>query len=159
MAIDFSKFDQQVDTNALKADIKEAEKNGGGAYKEVPAGTYVGKFDKLEIGATKDGRPMLKAQFRIMEGEYKNSCVFMNRVLFGTTNDANMIASAVGFLNTLEACDEDGELITVEFNSYSQFNDLVMDIMESIDADQLGYEIEYNPNAFNNISIETVIEL
>ena len=158
MALDFSKFDAQVDTDALKRDVEEAEKNGGGGYKEVPKGKYVGKFEKLEIRETKDGRPMLSAQFRITEGEYEKSCLFMNRVLYGTKNDASMIASAVGFLQKLDACDEDGDIIPVSFESYSQFNDLVMDIAESIDADGLGYEVDYDEKAFNSISIEDVFE-
>ena len=155
--MDFSKFDQQVDTEALKKDVEEAQENGGG-YKEVPAGKYVGKFEKLEIRETKDGRPMLSAMFRITEGEYEKSCVFMNRVLFGTKNDASMIASAVGFLSNLDACDENGDVIPVTFESYTQFNDLVLDIAESIDADGLGYEIDYDEKQFNSISIEDVFE-
>lgn len=155
MAIDFSKFDEQVNTDELKKDIKEAEKNSGG-YRKVPDGIYVGKFEKLEVGETKDGRPMLKAQFRIKEGDYAKSCLFVNRVLFGTSNDANMIASAVGWLKTLEPCDENGDLINVEFESYSQFNDLVMDIAES--ADYSLYEIEYEENAFNSISITDIFD-
>lgn len=154
--MDFSKFDQQINEEQLKKDIEEAEKNGGtGDYPEIPAGTYIGKFDKLEIGATKDGRPMLKAQFRITEGEFNNHCVFMNRVLFGTKNDANMIASAVGFLKTLEPSDEVGP---VTFENYTQFSDLVLDIMEDIDG-ELEYEIEYDDSKFNSISINDVFEL
>ena len=115
----------------------------------------MGKFEKLEVGETKDGRPMLKAQFRITEGEFNKSCLFMNRVLYGTKNDASMIASAVGFLIKLEPSDDVGP---VEFDSYSQFADLVLDIMEDIDG-SLEYEVYYDPKAFNNISIEEVFEV
>lgn len=153
--MDFSKFDQQINKEELKKDIQEAEQNGGN-YEEVPVGTYVGKFDKLEVATTKDGRPMLKAQFRITEGDFSKHCLFMNRVLFGTKNDAGMIASAIGFLKNLDAADEDGVPIVVDFESYNQFSELVLDIAESIDADQLEYEIEYDPEAFNSISINEV---
>lgn len=152
--MDFSKFDEQVDLEQLKKDAEEAAKNGGGDFPEIPKGTYVGKFEKLEVGQTKDGRPMLKGQFRITEGEFEKSCLFYNRVLYGTKNDANMIASAVGFLATLEPSEEVGP---VEFESYSQFADLVLDIMEDIDG-ELEYEIEYDPDGFQNISITDVFE-
>lgn len=152
--MDFSKFDEQVDLEQLKKDAEEAAKNGGGDFPEVPKGTYVGKFEKLEVGQTKDGRPMLKGQFRITEGEFEKSCLFYNRVLYGTKNDANMIASAVGFLATLEPSEEVGP---VEFESYSQFADLVLDIMEDIDG-ELEYEVEYDPDGFQNISITDVFE-
>lgn len=158
MAIDFSKFDKQVNVDQLKQDVAEAAENGVGAYKEVPAGTYTGKFDKIEIGETKDGRPMMKVQFRITDGEYENSCLFMNRVLFGTKNDANMIASAVGWLESLEAEDEDGNRIDCSFQSYSQFNDIVLDVMENIDG-ILEYQVAYDPDAFNSIGIEDIFDV
>lgn len=151
--MDFSKFDEQVDLKQLKADAEEIEKNGGtGDYPEIEEGVYHGKIEKLEIGETKDHRPMLKVQFRITEDPHKNQCLFMNRVLFGTKNDANMIASAKGWLKSLEPSED----IVVAFESYSQFADLVLDIAEDI-AD-LEYEVDYDPNAFNNISIKDVFE-
>lgn len=152
--MDFSKFDEQVNLDQLKKDAEEIKKNGGtGDYPEIEAGTYRGKVEKLEVGSTKDGRPMLKCQFRITEGDRKKSCLFMNRVLYGTKNDANMIASAEGWLETLEPSEDIG---AVEFKSYSQFAELVLDIAE--DIAELEYEVEYDPEAFNNISIVDVFE-
>ena len=154
--MDFSKFDKEVDLEQLKHDAAEAEENGGfGDFPEIEKGTYVGKIEKMEVGETKDHRPMLKVQFRITEGEFEKSCLFMNRVLYGTKNDANMIASAVGWLKTLEPSDEVG---AITFESYSQFADLVLDIMEDIDG-ELEYEVDYDPNAFNNVTIKDVFEV
>ena len=155
MAIDFSKFDEQVDVEQLAKNVEEAAKNGGGDYPVVPKGTYTVAAEKLEIGETKDGRPMLKGQFRIKKGEFKKQILFYNRVLYGTKNDANMIASAVGFLNTLEPSDEVGP---IAFESYSQLSDLVLDIMEDIDG-VMEYEVEYDPDAFNSISIKGAYEI
>ena len=151
--MDFSKFDEQVNVEQLKADVHEAEENGGGGFKEVTAGTYTVSLENLELKETKDGRPMLKGMFRILEGEFKKSCLFYNRVLFGTKNDANMIASAVGFLKTLEP-----EVGPVVFESYSQFADLVLDIAEDV-SEALEYEVKYDPDAFNSISIKEVFEV
>ena len=77
----------------------------------------------------------------------------MNRVLYGTKNDANMIASSVGWLNSLEPSEDVGD---VEFVSFSQFNDLVLDIAE--DISELEYDVEYDPNAFNSISVSAVYD-
>lgn len=152
--MDFSKFDKEIDLDQLTADTAEAVKNGGfGDFPEIPKGTYIVKLENLELGATKDNRPMLKGQFKIQEGEFKNSCLFYNRVLYGTKNDGNMIASAIGFLNKLEPSDDVDD---VEFESYSQFADLVLDIAE--DVAELEYEVAYDPKAFNNISITDVFE-
>ena len=149
--MDFSKFDSMVDTTKLAEDAAEISKNGG-TYKEISEGMYHGKFEKLELGTTKDGRPMVKAMFRILEGDFKKSCLFMNRVIYGTKNDANMISSAVGWLMSLEPSED----IVVEFTSYSQFNNLIMDIAE--DISELEYDIYYDPEAFNNISIDSVYD-
>lgn len=154
MAIDFSKFDEQVNLEQLQKDAEEIKKNGGtGDYPEIEEGTYHGKIEKLEVGTTKDGRPMLKCQFRITGDDHKKSCLFLNRVLYGTKNDANMIASAIGWLNSLEPSEDVGPVI---FKSYSQFADLVLDIAE--DVAELEYDVDYDPDAFNNISIVDVFE-
>lgn len=149
----FSKFNEQVDLKALRDEAEEIKKNGGtGDYPEIDEGTYHGKFEKLEVKETKDGRPMLSAMFRITEGERKKSCLFMNRVLYGTKNDANMIASAEGWLETLEPSEE----IVVAFEDYDQFSELVLDIAE--DIAELEYDVYYDPDAFNSIHIEEVYE-
>jgi hypothetical protein len=76
----------------------------------------------------------------------------MNRVLYGTKNDANMIASAVGWLLTLEPSED----IKVGFESFSQFSELVLDIAE--DIAELEYKVEYDPEEFNSIKILDVFE-
>lgn len=150
----WSKFNEQVDLKSLRDEAEEIKKNGGtGDYPEIEEGTYHGKFEKLEIKATKDGRPMLSAMFRITEGERKKACLFMNRVLYGTKNDANMIASAEGWLDSLEPSEDIGPVI---FEDYDQFEELVLDIAE--DIAELEYDVDYDPDAFNSISIEEVYE-
>lgn len=149
----FSKFNEAIDDD-LKKNIKEAKENGGtGDYPELEEDTYHGKFEKLEVRETKDGRPMLSAMFRITEGEHKKQCLFFNRVLYGTKNDANMIASAEGWLESLEPSEDIGP---VAFDDYDQFADLVLDIAE--DIAELEYDVYYEPDAFNNLHIEEVYE-
>lgn len=151
-AVDFSKFDKKVDKQKLAEQIKEAKQNGGN--EDLPAGDYLGKFEKFEVRTTKDGRPMFSCQFRILgtyDGDkltdkYKNKCVFMNRVVYGTKNDGNMINSLLGWLEDL-GCED----IEIFFDSYEQLNDLILDIAEDIDGVQ--FDIEYSPDAFNNISV------
>ena len=151
---DFSKFDKQLDMSQMRKDIDEIKKNNGtGDYPEIEKGTYHGVFENLEVGTTKDGRPMLKAMFRITEGEHKKQCLFMNRVLYGTKNDANMIASAEGWLETLEPSEDVGDVI---FRGYDKFAALVMDIAE--DISELEYDVEYDPDSFNPVKILEVYE-
>ena len=150
--MDFSKFDKEINVKQLTADIAEAQKNGGGSQ-SVPAGTYEAILEKLELGETKDHRPMVRGQFRIVSGEYKKFCLFYNRVIYGTKNDANMIASVIGFLLSLEPSEDVGD---IAFRSYSSFADLLLDIAE--DCAELTYTIDYDPDKFQAISVQSVEE-
>lgn len=151
MAIDFSKFDATINEEELAKQLEDAKNNPQQTDKEVPADNYTVKIEKMEIGATKDGRPMFKVQCRILDGEFKKWCLFMNRVIYGTKNDANMIQSVIGWLEKLEP-----ETL-VEFKNYSQFADLVLDIFEEV-ADAVELDVAYDPDAFNSISIEEVFD-
>ena len=149
--MDFTKFDSMINEAELSKQLEEAKNNAPQTNKEVPAGNYTVKVEKMEVGATKDGRPMFKVQCRILEGDFKKWCVFMNRVLYGTKNDATMISSVIGWLQKLEPS------MTVEFKNYSQFSDLVLDIFEEV-ADAVELDVAYDPEAFNSISIEEVFD-
>ncbi len=175
MAFDFEKFDKQVDTKKLAEDVKEAEKNGGtGEFPEIPDGVYIVRIENMELGATKDQRPMFKVMFRIVEAvedadfdrdnaaamEFmenwkgkKKPCIFMNRVVYGTKNDSGMIASVIGFLSKLES-----EVSPIAFESYSQFADLILDIAEDV-CESLEFEVEYKHDDFNSVSVKEVYEI
>lgn len=171
--MDFSKFDKEIDTKQLAKDAEEAAKNGMGDFPEVPDGVYIARIESMELGETKDGRPMFKAMFRIIEavedGDFdrdnkeamdfienwpatKMPCIFMNRVVYGTKNDASMIGSVLGFLREL-----DSEVTPIIFENYSQLADLILDVMEDIDG-ILEYEITYKKKAFNNVSINEAFD-
>ena len=97
-------------------------------------------------------RPMLAVSFKILSGEFKNQRLFMNRVLYGTKNDKNMIASAMGFLEKLDSG------VPVSFTSYKQFSQLVLDVAEAIDGN-LEYAVDYDDSRFNSITVEEVFEV
>ena len=126
--MDFSKFDAQVDQNALKEQIKTAQEYS--SDEDLPAGYYFGEFDKFELKPTKDGRPMFSCQFR----------------LNGTKNDPNMIASLLGWLKKLN-CD-----FPIEFEGYSKFDELIKKIADDIKG--IDFNIYYDASAFNSIGIE-----
>ncbi|MFA9375573.1 MAG: DUF669 domain-containing protein [Lachnotalea sp.] len=148
MAVDFSKFDEQVDSNVLGKEVEEAKKNGG--FEDLPKGKYVVSVEKMEIGATKgDGRPMFTLQCKVKEGEYKGRNVFMNRVIYGNKSekwdDAKAIASVITILDKLQTS------IEPEFYNYSQFVDNVLDIYEEIEG-KIEISIDYDAKSFNPIS-------
>lgn len=130
----FDKWNKNIDTEGLKKDIAEAEANGGqGDYREVPVGTYEVKIDKMELKESSKGDPMFFAQFRILNGDFENSCLFMNQVI----THGFQIGQVNRFLRSLDAVDE------VEFKDYGQYNNLIMDAMEVIDESGLEYLVEF----------------
>lgn len=148
--MDFSKFDNAINEEQLKQ-IDEAKKNNNSNNVELPKGDYTVKIEKMELGATKDGRPMFKVMCRIIEGKYKKCCMFMNRVIYGTSNDTNMIASVLGWLAKLETETKP------EFKNYSQFADNILDIFEEVEG-AVELDVLYDKDSFNNISIKEVFD-
>lgn len=148
MALDFSAIDREVDQEQLRKDVQEAKNNSG----DIPKGVYIVGIDKMEIRETKDHRPMFFLQARVKEGEYKNHCIFMNRVIYGTKNDGNMISSVLTILEKFET-----ETVP-EFHSYNQFIDNVADIYEEIQG-AVECEVDYDKDAFNSISIREVYDV
>lgn len=155
MANLFDEFDKKVGAD-FQDKVKEATEN---QYEETPKGKYVAKIEKMELGMSKDKRPMFKVQMRLIEGvgnteekflskyKKKKPCVFMNRVVFGTKNDGAMIASVIGWLNKL--IDKDDE--PVVFTTYSDLADETLDLAEDLADAEI--EINYDPDKFNSIEI------
>ena len=142
--MDFSKFDKQVDLEGLKQDIMEAEENGGGDFKEVPHGKYEVAITKLELTESKKGDPMVSVWFKVTNGEYKGSLIFMNQVI----TQGFQIHIADEFLRSLETT------VDVQFESYSQYAEMLADIFEEIE-DKVEFVLDYGENkkGFNTFEI------
>ena len=156
----FDKFDKQVNFEEIEKQKKEAAENGG--YEDVPAGKYIAKIENMELGLTRDKRPMFKVQMRLVEGEgpteqtflakykTKKPCIFMNRVIFGTKNDGSMIQSVETWLNKI------GFDQPVVFTGYTDFANVILDCAE--DSQDFEFEVDYQPDQFNSISILEVFD-
>ena len=146
--MDFSKFDKQVDLEGLKHDVEEAE-NGGGNFKEVPLGNYEVAITKIELSESKKGDPMVKIWFKILEGEYKDNLLFMNQVI----TKGFQIHIVDEFLRSLETD------IEISFESYSQYNELLLDVFDAIDGN-FEYGLKYGENkGFNTFEITDIFEV
>lgn len=149
MAIDFSKFDKKVDLEGLKNDILDAEENGGGNFKEVPHGNYEVAITKLELGESKKHDPMVTVRFKILDGEFKNSLIFMNQVV----TQGFQIHIVDDFLRSLETD------VEIEFESYAQFGELLMDVFEAVEG-KLEFGLKYGERkGFNTFEITDVFEV
>lgn len=153
MANIWDKFDASIDTEGLANDVKEAAENGGGNFKEVPHGDYEVAITKLELVASKKSDPMVTCWMKIVEGDYKNSLLFMNQVV----TQVFQLHIANEFLRSLVA--EMSEPIVVEFKSYKQYGNMIMDIMEAID-NSFEYSVKYYDNkGYNAFEIKEVYPL
>lgn len=151
MGIDFSKFNKEFPADKMREQMKEAKENGGGS--DLPDGEYTVKLDKMELGQSSKGALMIKAQFRIMKGDHKKQCIFVNRVLTGTKNDGFMMIKANEFLESLDSG------LDVVFEDWEQYNDLILDIAEAIQEDGLQYVVSLTKNGqYQDFEVVDIIE-
>jgi hypothetical protein len=145
----WAKFDQMVDTEGLKKDVKEVAENKI-EFKEVPEGRYEVKIEKIELRQSKTGRPMVAFWFKVLEGEYENQYIFWNQVVdmgFG-------LHKVNEFLRSLDSG------LEVQFENFTQYGQLLMDIHEAIDG-RLEYGLKYSKNnkGYDEFEITDVFEL
>ena len=140
----FDKWNKNVDADFLK-DVDAQESGQGGSFKEVPHGTYEVKILKMEVKESKNGDPMLQVRFKILTGSEKGNTILMNQVI----SQPFQIHIANDFLRSLDTG------VEVKFKDYDQYNNIVLDVMESVDADKLEYALEYGQNekGFNTFKI------
>lgn len=145
----WEKFDKLFDTESLVNDVEEAKENNAG-YKEVPHGNYEVSIEKLELVASKAGDPMVTCWFNVLEGEYKGSKIFMNQVI----TKGFQIHIANEFLRSLESGQD------IEFKSYSQYGELLMDVLEAVDG-TFEYSLKYEKGKkdFSTYEIADVFEV
>ena len=153
MADIFEKWNESTDLKGLQDDIKDAQENKR-EYEEIPHGEYEVKVDKMELKATKtDQQPMVSIQFRIINGKYKNSCLFFNKKIRGTKNDGLMIHQSNEFLRSMKTD------LAIEFVDYKQYAELLLDVAESCDTNKLEFAIKYEDNkGYDKFTITEVFE-
>lgn len=141
----WEKFDKEIDKDIQKQ-IEEAENS---EYAEVPLGDYEVKVDNMELKISKSGNPMVSIWFRIVAGEFNNNLLFMNQVI-------NM-PFQIGIANKiLRALDPNKN---IEFETYSQYANLIMDIYEEIDG-KFEYAIKYGEKkGFSTFEVLDIFEV
>ncbi len=153
MAIDFSAFDQKVDMKALQQEVANTDAS---AFDDVPDGTYIVGFEKMEIKLTnKKDKLMFAVQCKIKEGEHKGRMIFFNRTISGNTSekwtDGMAIKSVCTWLDKLET-----ETVP-EFVNYEDFAGCVLDIFQEVQG-KVEAEVEYAGKKFNPITINEVFD-
>lgn len=155
MAIDFEKWNKEFGGEQAVKDIEKAKEND---FTELDEGTYVCKLEKLELGESKAHKPMVKAMFRIVEGEHKKQCIFYNGVMVANNPEYNglMKHRVLEFLRSLNVLDD----ADIDFDgNYEHFNDLLLDIAEAAEEDHLKFEVFTEKDGdYNKITVTDTFE-
>lgn len=143
--------------NVNAAQLNEGIKAlGDGEYPEIPNGRYEVAIDSMVLKPTKKtGAPMLAVRFTILEGEFKNSKLFMNQVvLMGDEHDSIRVSTANRFLKSL------GTDIPVSFEGVGEYEALIEQIAETIESQGLEYLLEMGENkgGYKTYTIREVYE-
>lgn len=151
----FEKWDKAIDTEGLQKDVTEAAENGGQRnFEEVPVGEYEVAVDRMELKASKNGDPMVSIWFKIVDGKFKNSILFMNQVI----NQGFQIHIVNELLRSLVK--EMKTPIEIDFKNFKQYSELLMDVHEGID-NNFEYAIAYKENnkGFKTFEVKEVFPL
>ena len=144
-----------VDLKSVNEALAKAKEN---AFVEVPAGKYMVKVEKIELGETGEkakqpGMPMGKMQLRIVEGKYAKQCIFVNKMLVCKTQTGELSALGLHTFNELLKSLEPN--FEVEFIDFEDYKDLLLDICE--DIENVTYEIQYSiKNGFSDVKVLSV---
>lgn len=156
--MDFNKFDKMVNNDELKKQMEAAPE-----YDDVPKGIYKVVIDKMEIKPTKaQDKLMFAVQMGITETvnapkKQDKRKLFFNRVICGnrTTERWNDGVAIKGVISWIEKLLDEGD--SIEFKNYSQFAEEVLDIYQDV-CPQVELKIEYDPDAFNPVTIIDVFD-
>lgn len=139
MANIFDEWDKNVDDSFLN-EIKAQDEN------KTPYGVYECTIGKIEIGESKNHKPMLKVMFNVIDTKRK---IFVNQVI----EKPFQISIAKKLLESMET-DED-----VMFVNYSQFNDVCLGVKNSADELKLSFEVNYTQEkGYDKVEITNVFE-
>ena len=145
----WDQFDKAIDTVGLATDVEEAAESGA-SFKDVPHGQYEVKVDKLELTASKAGDPMVTVWFKVLSGEFKGCRIFFNQVI--TQGFQVHIVNEL-----LRAMETD---IDIEFQTYTQYGNLLMDIFETVDGNmEFGLNYAEGKKGFSTFEITEVFDV
>lgn len=101
----FAEFKKDIDVvNAEIAELSKPKEGQGEQQerKDVPDGMYNCELLQIDIVPAKsDGAPMLKVEFVIKDGEFKNQHLWKYQKLANTKNDSFAIWSANQFIESM----------------------------------------------------------
>ena len=106
----------------------------------------------MQLTQSKNGDPMTKTIFEVVQGQYKGRYMFKNSVIYkGDRNDAWRLKQELNFVNSLQPNSQ------VNFYSFSDFEKQISNAFANINSRKLEYLIEIKEK--NNFRTYSVIEV
>lgn len=169
MAVDFSRFKEQLSENDIKK-MEDQYKGGNGG--SVPSGTYPVRLSRMEVKENNFGGENMNISFKITDGDRKGQLIFYNGS-FNNKIDSGFRATArlISEL-TDHQLDENSILFNLTKGDHDHVADYLDDLYETLKGAyewDLRYEVKeqtdinpntgkpYAPNRF--FSIEAVYDI
>jgi hypothetical protein len=151
--LNFKELNEKFGGKKALDSLAEAQKNN---FPEVAEGTYVCKLEKLELGTSRNGAPMVKGTFKILDGEFKKQKLFYNGVMAAKdpSKSGFCIHNVLEFLKGLEIFEPEEITFTGDFE---EFNDLLLDIAEESEGVKFLIEVEKDGD-FNRLTAHGIYE-
>ena len=130
----FSKFNDIYDVKRLREEVKEVAQQAKERSEKPKPGIYPVFVKSMEYKESKDGKPMLAIQLKVLEGECKNKVLFANFAL----TSRYPIHHASEFLRSL------GSGIEVDFLDFDQYEEVIADIYQWTVDNEADYDVEYS---------------
>lgn len=143
-------FDLKINSTLLN-DISNASSNTGD-FEELPLGRYEVKINSMELTQSKNGDPMTKTIFEVVQGQFKGRYMFKNSVIYkGDSKDGWRLKQELTFINNLQPTNQ------VNFYSFSDFEKQISNAFADINSRKLEYLVEIKEK--NNFRTYSIIEV
>lgn len=151
------------DIEEVTKELNEIEENNGSNsrdYEEIPYGKYEVKCLGIEPYTSKAGKAMIKFEYQILEGQYKNSHMWQ---YMSIQNDnpktvAFLIHLANEFMKSM--LPEESDKATVQFDNANQYT-MVIGAVSDIVTNQYEYVLNYfeDKKGYAKYKIEDIFEV
>lgn len=153
----FEKF-EELDLNKIRAEANHSlnqAKVKEGQFEKPPVGKYEVKIERMGIKPSKKNNPMFFTWFKILNGRFEGSRLFMNQSLSPSAKFS--VGQRIGLVNHfLKSLDSS---IAIDFQNFYQWEKMIKDVFADIDG-RLEYCIDYSmtKNGFPKYKIVEVYD-
>lgn len=125
----YEQFNEEFNVKDFAKEVAELEKNKSGVFEKVPYGKYEVSVEEMKLTKSKTkGEPMVSICFKVIDGEFENRKIYMNKVVVYPKwlHDMNE------FLRSMVVKCKNAPAI--KFDTWDQYGYMLLDVHEAIDG-------------------------